>query len=325
MLHSSCLKIECSVPFGRAGVPGRRYPALERLLAAGQIVPIQPGADRHLLARFGWNDGEEPPLAALSLLGEGLNPQDAVWLRADPVHLQLQRDRLVMLESACADLAVDEAAVLVRDLNRHFLAAGLTLHAPHPQRWYWCLPAPLVVHTRFQDEVTGRTVVDSLPSGRDATICRQWFNEAQMLLHEHPVNVAREARGMPVVNSLWLCGCGALPLRLAAPVGRVWADMPLPRGLALASGAQVLAVPAGADAVLEQPVPGGQLVVFAADDWAGLEEHWCVPLLRALRQRKLVALELVLHVPGRSLCCRVRWLDPARFWRLRRPLETCFA
>ena len=37
------------------------------------------------------------------------------------------------------------------------------------------------------------------------------MNEAQMILHTHPVNAEREARGMPAVNSVWLWGGGTLP------------------------------------------------------------------------------------------------------------------
>ena len=32
-----------------------------------------------------------------------------------------------------------------------------------------------------------------------------------MLLYTHPLNDAREAAGLPTVNSVWLSGCGRLP------------------------------------------------------------------------------------------------------------------
>jgi hypothetical protein len=40
---------------------------------------------------------------------------------------------------------------------------------------------------------------------------RHAINEAQMVLHAHPVNQARQAAGQPVVNSLWPWGGGRLP------------------------------------------------------------------------------------------------------------------
>jgi hypothetical protein len=43
-----------------------------------------------------------------------------------------------------------------------------------------------------------------------------------MLLHTHPINEAREAAGLPTVNSFWLSGCGRLAT--AAAPGAVPVD-----------------------------------------------------------------------------------------------------
>jgi hypothetical protein len=37
--------------------------------------------------------------------------------------------------------------------------------------------------------------------------------EAQMTLHGHPLNAAREAAGQRPINSVWFWGCGAMPTR----------------------------------------------------------------------------------------------------------------
>jgi hypothetical protein len=42
-----------------------------------------------------------------------------------------------------------------------------------------------------------------------ARLMRRLQNEAQMVLHDHPVNLARAARGELTVNSLWLDHAGA--------------------------------------------------------------------------------------------------------------------
>jgi hypothetical protein len=42
--------------------------------------------------------------------------------------------------------------------------------------------------------------------------------EAQMVLHTHPANAQREARGLLPVNSLWLSGCGRAQPARHAPV-----------------------------------------------------------------------------------------------------------
>ncbi len=54
----------------------------------------------------------------------------------------------------------------------------------------------------------GRDIEPLMPQGDDALRFRSLLNELQMLLFEHPVNQAREARGELPINSLWLWGGG---------------------------------------------------------------------------------------------------------------------
>ena len=46
--------------------------------------------------------------------------------------------------------------------------------------------------------VAGEDIDRFLPAGRDGKAWHAVMNEVQMLFHDHPVNVAREARGIPV-------------------------------------------------------------------------------------------------------------------------------
>ena len=55
------------------------------------------------------------------------------------------------------------------------------------------------------------------------------LNEIQMVLHEHPVNEAREGRGEPPVNSVWLWGAGPMPGDVDAPFQSVSANDPITR------------------------------------------------------------------------------------------------
>jgi hypothetical protein len=69
------------------------------------------------------------------------------------------------------------------------------------------------------------------------------MNELQMLLHDHPVNQAREERGEPVINSLWFWGNGVLPESVSAPGPEICADHALARGLARHAGIRCSPVP----------------------------------------------------------------------------------
>ena len=48
-------------------------------------------------------------------------------------------------------------------------------------------------------------------SGEGAERWRALLNESQIVLHNHPINAVREARGAVAVNSLWFWGAGTLP------------------------------------------------------------------------------------------------------------------
>ncbi|HXU94487.1 MAG TPA: hypothetical protein VFP33_12600 [Gallionella sp.] len=189
---------------------GLRLPALEKMLSRGRNETREAVTLECLLAGlFGLldDDGIAGLGAAFDGLGEGH------WLRADPVHLQLQRDRLVLQE---VGLTADEASEFCASLNRHFSSEGLEFFAPHPQRWYVKLEAEPAIETVPLSQAVGRDVHGLLPTGAEATRWVQRFNEIQMLLFAHELNERRESRGESPVNSVWLWGSGVA----AAPLPR---------------------------------------------------------------------------------------------------------
>jgi len=74
----------------------------------------------------------------------------------------------------------------------------------------------------------GARVDEKLPSGPDAMRFHALMNEAQMLLHEHPVNAEREARGEPALNSIWFWGGGVMAAAKARPFSAVVATIARP-------------------------------------------------------------------------------------------------
>ena len=123
-----------------------------------------------------------------------------------------------------------------------------------------------------------------------------------MLFHEHPVNAAREARGEPVMNSIWFWGGGTMASPGVRPFSTVFGNDPLARGLALASGVPARPLPGHAGAMLSAAgAEGVALVAFDAprseEDVAALERDWFEPLLAALRWGRIGM--LTLSLPGR--------------------------
>ena len=224
--------------FVASACSGLSLPALEKLLARSRQEPMAAQSHKgtmsleaRLCAHFGVVDESVAPI---TLQADGMQAEGFYWLRADPVHLQLQRAQMNLHVNAM--LSVDEAAQLCDSLNQHFSGERFKFFAPHPQRWYVRLGAApdLVTHPLMQ--VAGKNIRPYMPSGADALYWNGVMNEVQMLLHEHAVNIAREARGEVVINSVWLWGGGFAQTLPQRPFARVVGDSLLPRAFAEYAG-----------------------------------------------------------------------------------------
>jgi hypothetical protein len=323
---------ELMVPALFARAPGARLPALELLLARSRSTGGEAASlERALCDAFGLED-EAIAAGALTRLAAGGDAGSAWWVRADPVHLRLMRDRLIVVPGEALGISREEASALCDALNAHF-AGALTLESVHPERWCARLDAALELDTARALDVAGHEVDLSSRAEKRA---QSLATEAQMLLHAHPVNEAREARGEPAVNSLWLWGAGSAPRQAAAPWRSVTAEDPVALGLARSAGAQARPVPPSADLWLGQlPEDGRHLVVLDAlrtphalgeeaafrEQLDILERRWFAPLLAALRAQRVGM--VTVHVPDspeRRSFETVRG-DLRRFWRRPRSLE----
>lgn len=311
-----------------------RLPGVELLMARGRC---SRGASESLEA---WLqeafDVVEEPLAAgaLTLLGAAGEPAGHRWSRADPVHLRLLRDRMVLIPAPALRLAPDEARTLAVALNTHF-GERLPLEVADAERWVARVAPELEVGEQPPLALAGRDVAAALPADAGSAAHRL-LNEAQMVLHEHPVNEAREARGELAINSIWLWGAGGLPPNTTARWHSVSAAEPLALGFARAAGIRHRPLAPSAAAWIDRaPEDGRHLIVLdalraplalgEAKDYeqalAALERDWFAPLLSALREGRIGM--VTIHVPDAAECVAYETIrtDLRRFWRRPRALE----
>jgi hypothetical protein len=310
--------------------PALPQPSLERLLAIGGVKHKQEVFETTLCRAFGIAQQRDWPIAPLSWLGEGNDPAGFYWLCADPVHFQLQRDYFSLSYPVPLALTAMEAESLLETLNRHFLQDGLHFFSsrsssPHFGRWYLRLAEVPKIKTSLAMDVVGRDVTTFLPQGEHAAQWHHTLNEIQMLLHEHPVNQAREANGELPVNSLWLSGGGALPGKAVSDdqLGSkiIFTDNPLAKGMALASNLPCFDLPENAKALSGVGQEDVWLVLDDADD---AESRWFAPLLAGLREGKIRQLSLNLGLADRILNVLIQPRDLWKFWRKPKSLKTCF-
>ena len=190
-------------------------PNLSRLLGllapAGEVgdadetTPIPPH-ERFLAQARGITD-DHPPLAAWRLRAAGHEPGNAAWALLTPAHFAVGTEGVTALGPATLDLSEDE--------SRAFLEALATALFPADQGWRsaWLSPGEwAVAHDELDgleaasvDRVLNRGVETWYPRARRL---RTLLNEVQMLLHEHPLNQAREERRQRPLNAVWISGCG---------------------------------------------------------------------------------------------------------------------
>jgi hypothetical protein len=326
--------------FAEATYRELRLDALQSMLARAHCLRFPAlDPDEWLCRAYEVERQQDWPVAPLTLTLQGREPADAYWLRADPVHLRVARDRLMLADSSQLDITPEESAGLVAALNAHFAAEGLEFIASAPRYWHLRLASPPRLGTRLLGEVAGRDVRAFSPTGEDALHWRRIVNDIQMLLHDHPLNDEREARGVPAVNSVWLWGGGVKPSVPGRPFTAVWSDDPLALALAATAGHHCAALPPNASLWLQSPVrparQGEHALIVCNDviraarygdlaEWQNrleaLDRLWLAPLLAALYARQLTALILV--IPTSEACWRFE-LHPGdrfRFWRMGKPL-----
>jgi hypothetical protein len=305
--------------------PGTRAAAAETLIARGRRTrSAAVSRETWLFERFAVQKQRDWPVAPYTLLADGRSPGPHFWMRADPVHLRVSGDRLILAGGSGFDVSHEEAAALIETLNRHFGEAML-FQAVEPTRWHVRFLQAPDLQTTPLSQAPGAPVGDQLPSGPDAMLVQARMNEAQMLFHDHPVNSAREARGEPVLNSIWFWGGGTIASPGVRPYSAVFSNDPLVRGLALASGVQARPLPGHAGAWLA--AAGSEGMVLAAfdpprgeEELAALERDWFEPLLAALRSGRIGM--LTLSLPGADFLFEIETVrsDLRYFWRLRKPL-----
>lgn len=299
---------------------GLKLPALKKILARGTrhafASHAAPSLEQHLCELFGVAAQIDTPIAPITALADGL-PAGG-WIRADPVHLQLQRDRLQL---SGVTVTAGEAQQCCAQLNAYFAAQGLRFFAPHPQRWYLQLRDIPHLCTTPLSQVLGENMRTALPTGEHAAQWHQLLNEIQMLLFSLPLNDAREQRGETTINSLWCWGAGQTPT-LSAPYPAVSADTPL--AASFAAAAQLPFVEWQTHWQGE-----AQLLVWTAlhaaqqqgdfAQWRDLlqhfEQHYAQPLWQALCRGELQALQL--DILGTEKPCQIRLQrrDTWAIWR----------
>ena len=168
----------------------------ERALARAMDLPAEDG-------RIPW--------AAWHRHQQGQPPNGEAWAFVTPCQWQVSTDHVTLRDPE--QLGLDEAAsrALLAIVAPWFAEDGITLLYDRPTRWLASGPLFSELATASLERVLLRDVRAWMPDAKQARTLHRLHSEMQMLLYTHAFNDERTACGLPVVNSFWVHGAGALP------------------------------------------------------------------------------------------------------------------
>ena len=317
------LLVEDLVNLAGAIPAGKSFPSLELLLARGdfRLVPT-PGADGQRMSLFGLPSGDVP-VAALTRLadGGGHMPDGRYWLRADAVSQQADMIRVFMTGAGLEGLTGSEQQDVCRCIEQVFEDEGLDYSTGHNGRWSLALESPPGFSFLPLEDALGQNMADALPAEKEARNWRRIMNEAQVALHNHPVNIEKRQSGQVLVNGIWIWGGGFLPDPVAdTPFDTAFSAHPVSRGLALLNKTELQELDSFSPAL---SMTGGRILL----DWtvesrdAAVEldrlENLFHDLLKPLRNGSLS----LLLVGSGGEAWEIDRKALRRFWRRPAPLQ----
>ena len=254
----------------------------------------------------------EQGLAALRMWGQ-TGDRPTVWVAAaDPVYLEPRLDHLCLH-------ALDEETISSADHRAVFdhLQQALGTEsgvgfARIGNYGYLRAEDPLATATMPALVINGQVPNDFLPTGGGAGDYRGLRSEIEMALHEHEVNMRRQAEGLPPINSLWLWGGGLAPAQQTEPNPPMFCGEPMLRGYWLSRTAVVQPWPGSIDACLEASLAGFVAVPDIAPDDTETVEAIIDELRSALRAERISQVKIF---AADGLEAVIRPGDRWRVWR----------
>lgn len=264
-------------PLQAAQTPNMDFMARHGRVGLANTVPdgLPPGSDVANLSVFGYDPRTcytgRSPLEAISM-GVALGPEDVAF-RMNLVTLNPHGSSIYMQDFSAGHISTTEAHELVDALQEQLGTAEIEFHAGVGYRhlMVWRGGKDGMKGTPPHD-ITGKSILDFLPTGDGADTLNNIMNHAQMVLHNHPVNVRRKQEGLLPANSVWLWGHGKTP-RIApfsetfGLSGAVISAVDLIKGIGLCAGLDVINVE-GATGYIDTNYLGKAQAALAA-----LEDH----------------------------------------------------
>ncbi len=247
---------------GKTPLTVARTPHMDWMAGLGEIglvrtVPdgFNPGSEIANLSIFGYDPKRyyngRGPLEAASL-GVELGAHDLAF-RCNLVTLMFEGDRIVMEDFSAGHITDEEAREVIVHLNKEMATDEIRFYAGVSYRHLMVLKNGAAKFPNLEDlkitpphDIIGREISPFLPEMKEPVVVL--MKESQRFLKGHPINRAREAKGLPPANSIWLWGQGRRPRMITLKErfgmdGYVISAVHLIKGIGILAGLESLEVP----------------------------------------------------------------------------------
>lgn len=202
-------------PLELAKKPNMDYFASKGVCGMAKTVPdgMKPGSDTANLSVMGYAPEKyytgRSPLEAVSV-GVPLDDED-ITFRANLVHISEdgEYENKTMIDYSSDEITTEEAHVLIKDLAKELNTDVLQLYPGFSYRHIlvW-KKGELTFELTPPHDISDRVVTNYLPKGKNSEVLLDLMKKSHEILKKHPVNKAREERGLRSANSLWIWGEG---------------------------------------------------------------------------------------------------------------------
>lgn len=205
-----------ATPMGRAHKPN--MDRIARISEVGMVRTVgeglKPGSDVANLSVLGYDPSVyytgRSPLEAGSI-GIDMKPAD-VSFRCNLVTLSDEEDytKKTLVDYCADDISTEEAAELIKFVEESFGNEEFKFYSGVSYRHclIWSGGTLEVGELTPPHDISGRVITEYLSDSPNAEKLIDMMKRSYGLLKDHPVNRAREARGLRPANSIWLWGEG---------------------------------------------------------------------------------------------------------------------
>jgi len=249
---------------GKTPLMVAKTPNMDWLARHGEIglvrtIPdgFSPGSEIANLSIFGYDPIRyytgRGPLEAASL-GVKLQSNDIAF-RCNLVTLREHESKTIMEDFSAGHITDDEAKQIIIDLDKAIGTNDIQFYPGVSYRHLMVLKDGAAKYSNLErleltapHDIIDREISPFLPKRGKGDQILTLMSKSQRLLKNHPVNLAREAKGLKPANSIWLWGQGRSPQMITLKErfgveGYVISAVHLLKGIGILAGLEVLEVP----------------------------------------------------------------------------------